>query len=396
VESDHRNNQATNHSDVNDTSTGEYLLSEGEIPSSKYSLGEGEAPIKRYLLGDLTPEERQQIEVRLLTDDEFHERVGIIEDELIDEYLYGELPEDERQRFDGILQSVPEQYRKLQLAEDLRTHALGTRVARAKTPAVERSKESSWWRALTAFLRLKNPVVGFSLALALLLSMLGGLWLLTKVQRLEGQLAQQDGTQRPATQGREQELQRQLEQQSARLDELTAELQSVQEQRARLNDEIAALKTQEGQRPSTINNRKPAPAASAVASLFLPLVQGRSSGQTPTLDISPSTARAQLILDLDVLNPASYKSFEAEVKEVNGPTIWSSDKLSGQKRGGSNRIILSMPAGRLGAGDYQVKLNGMIESGEQEAIGIYYFRVRTNIPYAQENGRDSIIFKPTP
>lgn len=359
-------------------------------------MDEGEAPIRRYLLGDLTSEERQQVEVRLLTDDEFHERVGIIEDELIDEYLYGELPENEMQRFDLMLRSVPEQYRKVQLASDLRTHTVGKRAAQVGTPPLETNKESSWWHALTAFLRLNNPVAGFSLALALLLSIFGGLWLLTNVRRLEGQLAEQEGTQRSATSGREQELQRQLEQQSARLNELTAELQSVQEQRAKLNDEVDALKTQEGQQPSTVNNRKPVPLAPAVASLFLPLVQGRSSGQTPTLDISPSTARAQLILDLDVLNPASYKGFQAEVQEVNGRTIWSSDKLSGQKRSDGNRVILSMPAGRLAAGDYQVKLNGMKGSGEQEAIGIYYFRVRTNIPYAQGNGRSSIIPMPTP
>lgn len=393
MESDQANNQAKDRADANDVFIGEYLLSEGEIPSGNYSLGESEVPIRRYLLGDLTSEERQQIEVRLLTDDEFHERVGIIEDELIDEYLYGELPDNERQRFDVMLRSVPELYWKLQLAKDLRTRVVSKRSTRVAPPALETSKESSWWRTLTAFLRLKSPVIGFALASALLLSMLSGLWLLTKVRRLEGQLAEQERTQRP---GREQELQRQLEEQSARLNELTTELQSAQEQRARLNDEMGALKSQAGQRPSTVNNRTPPSATSALASLFLPLIQSRSSGQTPTLSLLPSTARVQLILDLDVLNPASYKGFQAEVNEVNGRTIWSSDKLSGQKKSNGNRVILNMPAGRLAAGDYQVKLNGMKESGEQEAIGIYYFRVRTNIPYAQGTGRKPTIVIPMP
>lgn len=360
--------------------TGEYLLSEGEIPSGEYGLGEGDAPIKRYLLGELTPEERRQVEARLLTDDEFHEQVGIIEDELIDEYLYGELPETERHRFGVILRSVPEQYRKLHLAEDLRTRAAGPKAMRDEAAAIETRKEGSWWRSLPAFLRFQNPVVGFSLALALLLSMLGGLWLLTKVRRLEGQLAQQGGAQRPTTQGREQELQRQLEQQSVRLDELAAELQRAQEQRAKMGEEIAALKAQERSRPPTVTDGRLTPTAPVVVSLFLPLGQSRSIGSSPTLKITSGTRRVQLILDLDVLRPAGYKNFEAQVQEVDGRTVWNLTKLNGQTNGGDNRVVLNLPARGFSAGDYQVKLNGLTDSGQREPIGVYYFRAQTDIP----------------
>lgn len=364
---------------MNDASAEELLLSESDILNGGYSLGEGVAPIRQYLLGALTPEERQQVEVRLLIDDEFHEQVGVIEDELIDEYLYGELSENERQKLGQILQSDPLQQRKLQLAEDLGTFAGGAKAVRVEPAAVAPGKDNSWWHSLRDSFRFQNPVIGFSLALALLLlSVPVGVWALFKVQRLEARLARQEVAQ-PTAIGREQELRRQLEQQNARLDELAAELQRAQEQRAQLDDEIAALKSQE-RPPAHATTRTPAPSQPTVASVFLPLMQSRSQGLEPTLNIPPGAARAQLILDLDVVNPVGYKSFKAEVYEVDGSLIESRNNLSRQKRGGGNRVILSLPAGSLRSGEYRTVLTGLTKSGQQEPIGIYYFRVRANTP----------------
>src|SRR5215207_3295878 len=176
---------------MNDPSTEEQLLSEGEIPGAEYGLGEGEAPIRRYLLDGLTPEERQQVEVRLLTDDEFDERVGVVEDELLDAYLRRELSEDEARRLGATLNAAPVQRQKLQLAEDLRTYAARKNPAPVEGDAPVKDADGAWWHKLAAFLRFRNPALSFSLALALLLSVVGGLWLLSQVRRLEGQLARQ-------------------------------------------------------------------------------------------------------------------------------------------------------------------------------------------------------------
>lgn len=362
---------------MNNTSAEEYLVGEGDIPGSEYSLGEGEAPIRRYLLGALTPVERQQVEVRLLIDDEFHEQVGIVEDELIDEYLYGELPENDRRKLGEMLQSGPIQQRKLQLAEDLGSYTARAKAARVEPAAVEPSKGGSWWRALREFLRSRNPVIAFSLAAALLLCAIGGAWALFKIQRLEEQLARQGGAQQPTSQ--EQELRRQLEQQNARVNELAAELQRAQELGAKLNDEIATLKSQE-RPPSNVNDGKPAPALPATASVFLPLVTTRSPGLEPTLNIRRGAARAQLVLDLDVVNPAGYKSFKAELHKDDGPLVESTTGLRRQKGAGGNRLVWSLPADRLSTGEYRVELGGLTQSGQQEPIGIYFFRVRANAP----------------
>lgn len=53
--------------------------------------------IREYLLGHLNDEELEQLEERLIVDDDFGEEVQISQGEIIEEYYAGELTEEERQ-----------------------------------------------------------------------------------------------------------------------------------------------------------------------------------------------------------------------------------------------------------------------------------------------------------
>jgi hypothetical protein len=76
--------------------------------------------IRLYLLGQLTDEEkRQEIEQRLLSDQEFFEELEVAEEELIDDYLAGQLTEDERGRFEQYFHANPERRQKLRFARSL-------------------------------------------------------------------------------------------------------------------------------------------------------------------------------------------------------------------------------------------------------------------------------------
>jgi hypothetical protein len=52
--------------------------------------------LKQFLLGQLSEVEREAIEKPFLTDDKFHQRVEIVESELLEEYLEGSLSPVER------------------------------------------------------------------------------------------------------------------------------------------------------------------------------------------------------------------------------------------------------------------------------------------------------------
>src|SRR5437016_12780066 len=78
--------------------------------------------IKKYLLGQLAGADLEEIERWVLTDDDFHEEVQIMEDELVDEYVNMELSPDERRLFEKNFLADPESRKKLRLGRALDRH----------------------------------------------------------------------------------------------------------------------------------------------------------------------------------------------------------------------------------------------------------------------------------
>src|SRR5262249_6202613 len=91
------------------------------------TINEEEA-IKQYLLGRLPEEEQTRLEERLLTDDDFFERLNLAEDELVDDYLAGSLDAENRQRFDKQFLAAPERQRKVRFSMALRKYVSAGRV----------------------------------------------------------------------------------------------------------------------------------------------------------------------------------------------------------------------------------------------------------------------------
>jgi tetratricopeptide (TPR) repeat protein len=93
--------------------------------------------IRKYLLGDLKDEAiREPLELRLMTDDEYFEEIGICEDELIDDYLSQKLSPFETQNFDKYFLITNHRREKLEFARSLKSH-LATLPPRQK-PAVKK------------------------------------------------------------------------------------------------------------------------------------------------------------------------------------------------------------------------------------------------------------------
>src|SRR5215204_1811485 len=76
--------------------------------------------IRQYLLGELAGEgEREQIEERLLTNDEFFDEFELVKEELIDQYVEGEITGETRERFERHFLTTPGRQRSLRLAQVL-------------------------------------------------------------------------------------------------------------------------------------------------------------------------------------------------------------------------------------------------------------------------------------
>jgi len=77
--------------------------------------------LRQYLLGALDDDTvRDRLEERLMVDEDFAVRVGVAEDELIEEFLDGEMSAEESALFSRFFLAPPERKRQLRLTRDLR------------------------------------------------------------------------------------------------------------------------------------------------------------------------------------------------------------------------------------------------------------------------------------
>jgi hypothetical protein len=139
---------------------------------------EGQPLLRSYLLGELDPEPQQQLEQRLLADDEYFEALLMAEDELIDQYLGGSLNSIEQKRFASIFLSTPERYQKLNFARALRKYIELNEPARVPDSKAKEEAPAFWKRFFNSFPR--HPALSFSLATALLLLVVGVTWIALK------------------------------------------------------------------------------------------------------------------------------------------------------------------------------------------------------------------------
>lgn len=88
----------------------------------KDQMEELDTRLRRYLLGELSDEEQQQIEERLLVDNDYVEQMLIAEEDLIDDYLNGALPPAQRDTYEKRFPATREGRQKIQTARALKNH----------------------------------------------------------------------------------------------------------------------------------------------------------------------------------------------------------------------------------------------------------------------------------
>ncbi len=318
---------------------------------------EDDFAIKRYLLGELTEEDQQQLEERLLTENEYFERLQLIEDELVDEYLGGGLSPAEREKFDSHFLSTPERYQKLRIASALRRYVSAAALVEEPEPVRSAPPPTSPWQLLKAFLWGQNPVLGYFLAAALLLIVLGGTWSMVSSRRLQNQLEWVKAQQSTS----EQELQRQLGEQRARGGQLAEELEREKHQRAVLEEEKRSLITSLHERlgPSTLS-----------LALTPGLVRGTETTKKLSIPSSGSLIRFELQSPGD-----DFKSYTASLHNDEGDEIVTRYKLKARPMRGSTVVVMNVTSEDVPQGDYYVQLSGITDSGKIEELDKYFFRI---------------------
>jgi len=267
--------------------------------------------IRDYLLGRLSEEERDGVELSVLTEDETFEDVQDTEDELIEEYLAGSLSAPERKQFESYFLASAEHRESTDAARRLRAYFVPAPTAR---PAQTAPRHMSWL-ALAAGL---GAVAAAGVIAAMLL--------------------------RPV---------------------------SVEQ----ANGPAPSTKAPQVQAPVPQTPAQAAPPAAApqpvVASLDALLpghTMGASDGAAAPRRIPAGTTDVDVPL---ILEDQSYARYRVEVRTEAGTSVWRSPSLRAHKDSRGLFVTPRVPAERLSESSYRIELLGE-RGGAFERAGTYY------------------------
>jgi len=141
---------------------------------------ETQQAIRQYLLGILAQEQAVELEERLLIDSELYEELLIAEDELVDQFLSGELPDAERETVEKHFLRAPGRQEQLLFARTLKKYVSTNEPQAVKNPGAQQ-KTADERRSWLSRLFPRYPALAFSLAGALVLIIIGGIWLANRI-----------------------------------------------------------------------------------------------------------------------------------------------------------------------------------------------------------------------
>jgi hypothetical protein len=284
-----------------------------------------------------------------------------VEDALIDDYVQGALNEYERRKVEGLLLSSPRQASEIGFVRDLISSI-------SEKPSVEENaqrstqiKHSSKLQSLWAILRIRNPRKRFSLAVTLLLIVLG-LCMVTWNLALQKRIKQMEARQVVLEQ-REQELQGQIDKQQNDREAIAKDLESESRKRDQLEQDLIAL--QEAGPLISSNNIETIELNAASVS--------RGEGELRMVRIHSGVSRLQIRIDLG--KEDYYKSYSAVIRTFEGREIWNKDQIS-PGRANPGRLIITLGSSLFANDDYTLTLKGRTEDGGTLEIRDYSFRVR--------------------
>jgi hypothetical protein len=292
----------------------------------------GSTDLIRYLLEELPEDQVEQIEQKYFSSDQSFEEVEHAEAELIDLYVSGALDPRQRQKFEKLYLSVPKRRQRVQFAQELHKKA-------SEVPVI--ASNSAKYSLATKLL-----------AAALVVFALAGAWL---VRELVGVRAENAAARQEIKKLRESSV---AEQQRAKIEQLTKELDKVQLQ-------------EDTKPPQPIHGARPQPSVLAVT--MIPGLVREGSGMK-TLNLAPATdfIRFELRLDRD-----PFKDYRVSLQTAAGDELWNIGLLKPFDTETGKSITFDLSVSRVEQRDYVLLLQG--KSGTKfENVSAYPFRVRKN------------------
>lgn len=299
----------------------------------------------RFLLGDLPDESRSKLEERFFQDDRFYEQLLAIQEELADDYVQDRLSQEDRARFENFFLQSPMRRERVEFAAAFSRAVTGDDT---RSPATPR-----WWKS-----RMALGAVAAAVMLVI------AAWLVVESRR-PSEPVQQARTERDASLGT-------AAPDETREDRAGEDLNRDVETSSALDSEDKASEkepeTKRVQRARDPSRLPPTTVDLAILVLTPNQTRGGTEEAKLFLPVSPQSVRIQLDLERE----ESYASFLAELRTAQGRLAWSKTGLQMQRTSYGSAVFLTIPAGTILAGEYEVALMGETQ-GAAAAVGYYYF-----------------------
>jgi len=312
----------------------------------------------KYLLGELSAADQEVVEEKFFVDDEWFDRLSVVEMELIDEYVQGRMSTKERSQFERGFLTTPDRIEKVTNARTLMRH-----VEELKPfPADETEPSTPFWRTLAGYVSFQSPVMQYGMAAAVLLLIVGGAWLVFDSFRWRQQV--QEARNQQSTQARElnekmlqqrTELQQQLDHKESELKQQLAQSQGKDQEIEKLRHEIAGLHRQQ----ENLSSRQPGEEITAFLSAG-PLTRG-GSPEPINVYLQPNTKRLNLHIQL---KPPTASRYNLSLIRAGGKPIKQWFRVRPRQTNSSPNIRITLPTGLLGEGDYLLNTNGVPRGSE--------------------------------
>lgn len=268
--------------------------------------------LMRYLVGSLDEPETERFDELSVTDDEFADRLRIVEDDMVDAYAAGQLPSEMRAHFDSHYLTLPGKQDRVRFAKAMVLRQGHSVSEKGTGPAARTSRLFVW--PLVAAASLALIVVGYLL--------------------LQRSTQLSPSTQPAAS--------------SAPPSPSTPE-----------------------PRDRTPSSTPPAPALPSVAVVLMPST--RRVGEPPTVSIprGATTVEVSLVLEGD-----DFQRYSVALKDVaSDRVLWKGLDLKASSSGATPMVVVSIPSELLKPQHYTLDLSGVRASGRSEVITSYPFRV---------------------
>jgi hypothetical protein len=280
-----------------------------------------DARIRKYLLGDISQEDQERIEQRLLIDEEFGEKLSMTRTEMVDAYVAAGLSTNEREEFEKHFLSTPEHVQVVEIAR-----ALAKRLD-------DRGRELPITGGLSTSPNIPTP---YYMHMKAIISLTVGMILL-----VVGYAVWEIVKQRPSNN----------------------RVNDHYEQQAILENEVIKLN-----RPATGSART----GFAVVSLNLKPILVRDVGEKRSLVIPKDPSIFELRLELP---NDKYQSYRASLQTDEGVELAVIDALTAKTLSNAKVVVLDLPSWLMRPGSYQIKLTGILTSGEYEDVSVYPFEI---------------------